>query len=162
AMRYVPSGDLRELIRRDGQLTAARASWLLTPLAAALDAGHLAGLVHRDVKPANILIDTTNGMADHPYLADFGLAKASGSASVAGLTGAGQFIGTLDYAAPEQINGKGAVPQTDQYALACAAFTMLTGAAPFPREEPWGVLWAHVSQPPPAVTELRPDLPRGI
>jgi len=162
AMRYVPSGDLRELIRREGQLTAARASWLLAPLASALDTGHLAGLVHRDVKPANILIDTVNGMADHPYLADFGLAKGSGSRSAAGLTGTGQFIGTLDYAAPEQISGNGAVPQTDQYALACAAFTMLAGAAPFPRQEPWAVLWAHTSQPPPPVTALRPDLPRGI
>jgi serine/threonine protein kinase/chitodextrinase len=160
AMRYVPSGDLRELLRRDGKLTAGRASRLLFPLASALDAGHLAGLVHRDVKPANILIDTANDMADHPYLADFGLAKGSGS--TAGITGTGQFIGTLEYAAPEQISGKRAVPQTDQYALACAAFTMLTGAAPFPREEPTAVLWAHMSEPPPPVTMLRPDLPRDI
>ena len=160
AMRYVSSGDLRELIRRDGQLTAARASWLLSPLASALDAGHLAALVHRDVKPANILIDTSAGISDHPYLADFGLAKGSGS--TAALTGIGQFIGTLDYAAPEQISGKRAVPQTDQYALACVAFTMLTGAAPFPREEPWAVLWAHMSEPPPPVTALRPDLPPAI
>ena len=160
AMRYVSSGDLRELLRRDGQLTAGRASWLLSPLASALDAGHLAGLVHRDVKPANILIDTGTGLADHPYLADFGLAKGSGS--TAGLTGTGQFIGTLEYAAPEQISGKRAVPQTDQYALACAAFTMLTGAAPFPREESTAVLWAHMSEPPPPVTALRPDLPHGL
>lgn len=160
AMRYVSSGDLRELLRRDGKLTAERASRLLFPLASALDAGHLGGLVHRDVKPANILIDTANGAADHPYLADFGLAKGSGS--VAGMTGTGQFIGTLEYAAPEQISGGRAVPQTDQYALACAAFTMLTGAAPFPREEPMAVLWAHMSEPPPPVTALRPDLPQGI
>ena len=160
AMRYVPSGDLRELLRRDGKLTSGRASRLLFPLASALDIGHLAGLVHRDVKPANILIDTSTGMADHPYLADFGLAKGSGP--TAGVTGTGQFIGTLEYAAPEQISGGRAVPQTDQYALACAAFTMLTGAAPFPREEPTAVLWAHMSEPPPPVTALRPDLPRGI
>jgi serine/threonine protein kinase len=160
AMRYVPSGDLSELIRRDGQLTAERASRLLSPLAFALDAAHLAGLVHRDVKPANILIDTTTGMADHPYLADFGLAKGSGA--TAGLTGTGQFIGTLDYAAPEQIGGKRTVPQTDQYSLACVAFTMLTGAAPFPREEPTAVLWAHMSAPPPSVTALRPELPQAL
>jgi serine/threonine protein kinase len=160
AMRYVSSGDLRALIRRDGQQTAERASRLLSPLASALDAGHLAGLVHRDVKPANILIDTGARIADHPYLADFGLAKGSGS--TAGLTGTGEFLGTLDYAAPEQISGKRPVPQTDQYALACAAFTMLTGVAPFPREEPMAVLWAHMSEPPPSVTALRPDLPRGI
>ncbi len=160
AMRYVSSGDLRALIRRDGQQTAERASRLLSPLASALDAGHLAGLVHRDVKPANILIDTGARIADHPYLADFGLAKGSGS--TAGLTGTGEFLGTLDYAAPEQISGKRAGPQTDQYALACAAFTMLTGGAPFPREEPMAVLWAHMSEPPPSVTALRPDLPRRI
>ena len=160
AMRYVPSGDLRELLRRDGKLTAERAARLLFPLASALDIGHLAGLVHRDVKPANILIDTANGVADHPYLADFGLAK--GAASTAGMTGTGQFIGTLEYAAPEQISGRRAVPQTDQYALACAAFTMLAGAAPFPREEPTAVLWAHMSEPPPSVTALRPDLAQGI
>jgi len=160
AMRYVSSGDLRELIRRDGQLTAERASRLMLPLASALDAGHLAGLVHRDVKPANILVDTSSGLADHPYLADFGLAKGLGSTT--GLTGTGQFIGTLDYTAPEQISGKRAVPQTDQYALACAAFTMLAGAPPFPREEPTAVLWAHISEPPPPVTALRPDLPPGI
>jgi serine/threonine protein kinase len=160
AMRYVASGDLHKLIRRDGHLTAERAARLLSPVASALDAGHRAGLVHRDVKPANILVDTSTGMADHPYLADFGVAK--GAASTAGLTGTGAFIGTLQYAAPEQISGKRAVPQTDQYALACAVFTMLTGAVPFPREEPSAVLLAHLSEPPPLLTTLRPDLPAAV
>jgi serine/threonine-protein kinase len=161
AMRWVPNGDLRKLLQRSGRLSPERASWLLSPLASALEAGHQAGLVHRDVKPANILIDTSTGIADHPYLADFGLAK--GSESTAGLTGTGQFIGTLDYAAPEQIRGGGRpIPQTDQYALACVAFTMLTGAAPFTGPEPSAVMWAHMYEPPPPVTALRADLPGGV
>jgi len=160
AMRYVPSGDLRGLLRRDGLLTAQRAAWLIMPLASALDAGHLAGLVHRDVKPANILVDTSTGIADHPYLADFGLAKGSGAG--VSITGTGQFVGTAEFAAPEQIRGKPTVPQTDQYALACVAFTMLTGAQPFSRSDLLAVMWAHMSDPPPRVTGLRPDLPSGI
>lgn len=160
AMRYVPSGDLRGLLRRDGPLTAQRAAWLIMPLASALDAGHLAGLVHRDVKPANILVDTSTGIADHPYLADFGLAKGSGAG--VSITGTGQFVGTAEFAAPEQIRGKPTVPQTDQYALACVAFTMLTGAQPFSRSDLLAVMWAHMSDPPPRVTGLRPDLPSGI
>jgi serine/threonine-protein kinase len=159
AMRYVPSGDLRELIRRGGRLTAERAVRLVSALSSALDAAHRAGLVHRDVKPANILIDASSGSADHPYLADFGLAKG---AAASGLTGTGQFIGTLQYSAPEQIRGQRTVPQTDQYALACVAFTMLTGAVPFPYEEPSAVMWAHLSEPPPSVDTQRPGLPAGL
>ena len=160
AMRYVPGGDLRGLLRRDGQLTAQRAAWLIMPLASALDAGHLAGLVHRDVKPANILVDTSTGIADHPYLTDFGLAKGSGAG--VSITGTGQFVGTAEFAAPEQIRGKPTVPQTDQYALACVAFTMLTGTQPFSRSDLLAVMWAHMSDPPPRVTRLRPGLPSGI
>jgi serine/threonine-protein kinase len=159
AMRYVPSGDLRELIRRDGRLSPDRTVRLVSALASALDAAHRADLVHRDVKPANILIDTGSGTADHPYLADFGLAKGS---AATGLTGTGQFIGTLQYAAPEQIRGERSVPQTDQYALACVAFTMLTGAVPYPDEGPTAVMWAHMSKPPPSVTGLRPGLPAAV
>lgn len=155
AMRYVPGGDLRALLHREGPLPSARVGHLLRPVASALDAGHAAGLVHRDVKPANVLIDSGPGRSEHPYLSDFGLAKGSAST---GLTGAGQFLGTLEYCAPEQITGKRAGPQTDQYALACVAFTMLTGTVPFPREEATAILWAHMSEPPPAVTALRRDL----
>ena len=159
AMRYVASGDLRALLQREGPLPPARAAFLLSPLASALDAGHAAGLVHRDVKPANILIDTSPGRPDHIYLSDFGLAKGNAST---GLTGTGQFLGTLEYCAPEQIGGKPARPQTDQYALGCVAYTMLTGAVPFPRDEVTAVLWAHMSEPPPAVTALRSDLPPAV
>jgi Protein kinase domain/LytR cell envelope-related transcriptional attenuator len=113
--------------------------------------------VHRDVKPANILVDAGPGRAEHPYLSDFGLAK--GSASSTGLTGTGQFLGTPDYAAPEQISGMPARPQTDQYALACVMYTVLTGALPFPRDESMAVLWAHMYDQPPSLTAARSDLP---
>jgi hypothetical protein len=159
AMRFVAGGDLRALLQREGPLPPSRAAFLLSPLASALDAGHAAGLVHRDVKPANVLIDTSPGRPDHLYLSDFGLAKGNAST---GLTGTGQFLGTLDYCAPEQIGGRPARPQTDQYALGCVAYTMLTGTVPFPRDEVTAVLWAHMSEPPPLVTELRPDLPPAV
>src|SRR5689334_24022035 len=153
AMRYVPGGDLRSVLHREGPLQPERAAFLLSPVASALDAAHGAGLVHRDVKPANILVDRSPGRPDHPYLSDFGLAKgAAGISSAAGLTGTGQFLGTADYAAPEQISGGRPHVQTDQYALACVAFTMLTRDLPFARDEPMAVLWAHLSAPPPSVT----------
>jgi len=165
AMRYVPGGDLRSVLHQEGPLPPERAAFLLSPVASALDAAHGAGLVHRDVKPANVLVDRSPGRPDHPYLSDFGLAKgAAGSAgitSAAGLTGTGQFLGTADYAAPEQISGGRTYVQTDQYALACVAFTMLTGELPFARDQPMAVLWAHLSAPPPSVTARRPDLSPG-
>ena len=160
AMRYVSGGDLRSVMHREGPLPAERAAFLLSPVASALDAAHAAGLVHRDVKPANILVDTSPGRPDHLYLSDFGLAKEA--ASVAGLTGTGQFLGTADYAAPEQISGGRAHQQTDQYALACVAFTMLTGTLPFARDAPMAVLWAHLNDPPPSVTVRRFDLSPAV
>jgi serine/threonine protein kinase len=159
AMRFVAGGDLRALLQREGPLPASRAAFLLSPLASALDAGHAAGLVHRDVKPANVLIDTSPGRPDHLYLSDFGLARGTAST---GLTGTGQFLGTVEYCAPEQIGGKPARPQTDQYALGCVAYTMFTGTVPFPRDEVTAALWAHMSEPPPLVTALRPDLPPAV
>ena len=157
AMRFVTGGDLRSLVQREGPLPGSRAVALLSPVAAALDAAHAAGLVHRDVKPANILVDRAPGRPEHPYLSDFGLAK--GSASSAGLTGTGQFLGTPDYAAPEQISGSPARPQTDQYALACVAYSVLTGLLPFPRDESMAVLWAHMYEQPPSLTAARTGLP---
>jgi serine/threonine-protein kinase len=157
AMRFVPGGDLRSLAQREGPLGGDRAVTLLAPIASALDAAHAAGLVHRDVKPANILVDTNPGRPEYPYLSDFGLAK--GDSATTGLTGTGQFVGTPDYAAPEQISGKAARPQTDQYALACVAYAVLAGAPPFARDESMAVLWAHMYDPPPSLTGRRPDLP---
>ena len=157
AMRFVVGGDLRSVAQQEGPLPGGRTVALLSPIASALDAAHAAGLVHRDVKPANILVDIGPGCREHPYLSDFGLAK--GAASSNGLTGTGRFLGTPDYAAPEQISGKPARPQTDQYALACVAYTILTGRLPFVRNEPMAVLWAHMHEPPPLLTASRPDLP---
>ena len=119
-----------------------------------------AGLVHRDVKPANMLVDARPGRSDHVYLSDFGLSKKTAAAS-AGLTGTGHFLGTLDYVAPEQIQGRPADGRMDQYGLACAAFELLTGAPPFQREEAAAVMYAHLSDPPPPVTSRRPGLPAG-
>ena len=157
AMRYVPGGDLRSLLGREGPLQAARAAALISSLASALDAAHAAGLVHRDVKPANILVDVRPGRPDHVYLSDFGLSKAVLSAS--GLTSGGQFLGTVNYCAPEQIQGKAVDGRADQFALACTAFELLAGEAPFQRAESMAVLYAHLSEPPPSLAARRPDLP---
>ena len=160
AMRFVAGGDLRSVIHREGPLLPARAISFISPVASALDAAHAAGLVHRDVKPANILVDTSKGRPDHPYLSDFGLSK--GAMSSAGLTEPGHFLGTPDYSSPEQISGRPVHLQTDQYALACVAFTMLTGKMLFARDEPMAVLMAHLTDPPPSLTALRPDLPYAV
>jgi Protein kinase domain len=155
AMRYVGGGDMRTLMDREGPLSAGRAAAIVSPVASALDAAHVAGLVHRDVKPANVLVDTQPGRPDHVYLSDFGLSKGA----VSSLTGTGQFLGTLEYIAPEQIEGKAVDGRADEYALACAAFELLTGAPPFRRDEAMAVMYAQLSEPPPLLTSRRPDLP---
>jgi serine/threonine protein kinase/Tol biopolymer transport system component len=160
AMRLVVGGDLRSVMRHEGQLSASRAAALLSPVASALDAAHGAGLVHRDVKPGNVLVDARPGRPEHVYLSDFGLSK--GAAAAVGLTGSGQFMGTAEYAAPEQINGRPVDGQADQYALACMVFEALTGTPPFARPEPMAVLWAHLSEPPPSLAAKRPDLPPAV
>jgi serine/threonine-protein kinase len=157
AMRYVPGGDVRTLLQREGPLSAERTTAIITPLASALEAAHAAGLVHRDVKPANMLVDSRAGRPDHVYLSDFGLSK--GTAFSRGLTTSGQFLGTLNYCSPEQITGRPVDGRADQYALACAAFEMLTGVPPFQHDEAAAVMYAQLSGPPPLLTSLRPDLP---
>jgi serine/threonine protein kinase len=157
AMRYVSGGDARTLMRREGRLSLARAMAIISPVASALDAAHGAGLVHRDVKPANMLVDARPGRPDHVYLSDFGLSK--GALSTSGLTAAGQFMGTADYIAPEQIEGRPVDGRADQYALACTAFELLTGAPPFRRDEVMAVMYAQLSEPPPLLTARRPGLP---
>ena len=157
AMRYVAGGDLRRVLEREGLLTPSRAAAFISPVASALDAAHAAGLVHRDVKPANVLVDAHPGRPDHVYLSDFGVSK--GAVSSVSLTGAGQFLGTPDYSAPEQVQGRVVDGRTDQYALACVAYELLTGVKPFSRDQGMAVLLAHLSEPPPALRVRRPDLP---
>ena len=132
AMRFVQGGDLRRVLEREGALPPRRAAEFISPVASALDAAHAAGLVHRDVKPANILVDARAGRPDHVYLSDFGVSK--GAVSSVSLTGTGQFLGTPNYSAPEQIQGQ-AVDRSDQYALACVAYELLTGELPFRRDQ---------------------------
>ena len=160
AMRYVQGRDVRSLLDELGTLPPPRAISIITQVASALDAAHSHGLVHRDVKPANMLLDRTVGRADHVYLSDFGLSKQSLSSS--GLTGTGQFLGTLDYVAPEQIEGRPVDGRTDLYALAGAAFEMLGGAPPFKRDQGLAVLWAQISEPPPPLTARRAELPPAV
>jgi serine/threonine protein kinase len=159
AMQFVQGGDLHQVLEREGALTPERAAGFISPVASALDAAHRAGLVHRDVKPGNILVDAREDRPDHVYLSDFGVAKA---ASSAGLTGSGFFIGTPDYAAPEQIRGRAVDGRADQYALACVTFQLLTGAPPFRPDQDLPVLLAHVSTPPPSLTAQRADLPGAV
>ena len=158
AMRYVPGGDARSLVRRTGP-SRARAASIVSSVASALDAAHGAGLVHRDVKPANILVDVRPGRPDQVYLSDFGLSK--GALSWSGPTGQGQFLGTLGYAAPEQIGGGPVDGRADQYSLGCVAFELLSGAPPFPVRT-GAVLWAHMSEPPPLLTSRSPGFPAAV
>jgi len=160
AMRFVAGDDLRVVVGREGSLRSRRAAAFISPVASALDAAHGAGLVHRDVKPANMLVDVGPGRPEHVYLSDFGLAR--GVWSLGGPTRAGQFLGTPDYAAPEQINGRPVDGRADQYALACVAYTLLSGSRPFEREEPMAALYAHLFAPPPRLTSVRPDLPAAV
>ena len=156
-MDYIEGTDLRGLLNREGWLEAGRASALLDPVAAALDAAHARGLIHRDIKPGNVLIGAQDG-GEHVYLTDFGLARAIDAET--GLTASGAFIGTLDYAAPEQIKGERLDARTDVYALGCLLHEMLCGSTLFAKQtEKVAKMYAHISEPPPDVRELRPELP---
>ena len=162
AMRFVHGPNVQELVEAEGPLSAVRACHIITQVAAALEAAHSHGLVHRDVKPGNILLDAAGG-GDHPghaYLSDFGLSKRA--LSVSALTSTGQFLGTLDYIAPEQIEARAVDGRTDEYALACSAYTMLTGQPPFVRDDSVAVMWAQISSSPPELTSRRPDLPAAV
>jgi serine/threonine-protein kinase len=159
AMRLVRGGDVGSLLHRVGVLAPWRAAALLSPVAAALDAAHAAGLVHRDVKPGNMLLDVRDGRPDHVYLADFGLSRSTLAAT--GLTGSGQFLGTLDYVPPEQIEGGSVDGREDQYSLACTAFEMLAGSPPFHRGGGMAVMYAQMSQPAPLLSSQSPGAPRA-
>jgi len=163
AMRYVAGADLKSMIRQEGPLSMRRAADIVSQVGRGLSVAHQRGLVHRDIKPANILTERAGGdgeHVDHAYLADFGLMKHQVSRS--GLTDTGQFLGTVDYVAPEQVEGRQTDHRADIYSLGCVLYESLTGSVPYPRESDVAVLFAHVQDHVPRITDLRPDLPPAI
>uniref|UniRef100_UPI001585F279 serine/threonine-protein kinase n=1 Tax=Streptomyces sp. TRM64462 TaxID=2741726 RepID=UPI001585F279 len=162
AMRYVPGQDLRALLDREGPLPVDTAVRIAVQVASALDAAHAHDLVHRDVKPGNVLVaeGTDSDHPEHVYLTDFGLTKKS--LSLTGFTSVGQFVGTLDYVAPEQISGRPVDGRCDVYSLGCVVYETLAGAPPFRRDDDLALLWAHQYDPPPPLSGERPGLPGAV
>jgi serine/threonine protein kinase len=171
AMRYVQDGDARSLVSRFGSLDSAQAWSIIAQVGSALDAAHAHGLIHRDVKPASMLVDASGkvdsstsyqagrGDVAHVYLSDFGV----GMNPPQGEGGApGQFAGTLDYVAPEQIRGRDLDGRADLYSLACAGFELLCGTPPFAQDQGLTVMYDQLYVPPPPVTARRPDLPAAV
>ncbi|MGW1770197.1 serine/threonine-protein kinase [Streptomyces sp. NPDC002104] len=158
AMRYVVGPDLRTLLDREGPLPVPTALRIASQVASALDAAHEHDLVHRDVKPANILVaeGTDSDHPEHVYLTDFGLTKKS--LALTGFTTAGEFVGTIDYVAPEQISGRPVDGRCDVYSLACVVYESLAGGPPFVRDDAPALLWAHQYDKPPPLTEKRPGI----
>jgi hypothetical protein len=161
AMRYVAGTDMRALLKKQAPIPPADAIFLVGQAARALDAAHRKGLVHRDVKPGNLLIERgVDGDPDHVYLSDFGITKYALSHS--GLTKTGEFLGTIDYIAPEQIQETLVDGRADQYSLGCVLYECLTGRVPFPKERDAAIIWAHVEEMPQLPSALQPELPAGI
>jgi serine/threonine protein kinase len=157
-MRYVPGADLRQVIRDEGRLEPLHAAAILAQVASALDAAHRRGLVHRDVKPANILV--TRNEREYVYLTDFGLTKALSTDAV--MTRTGMWVGTVDYIAPEQLRGGEVDGRADVYSLGCVLYEMLTGEIPYPRDTEAAKMWAHVAEPPPSARNLAPNISREL
>lgn len=153
AMELIRGATLKDLIV-GRELDAGRTLRILTQVAEALDNAHEAGLIHRDIKPHNILVRA--GGRDHAYLADFGVTKVRGGTN---LTKTGHFVGTVDYMAPEQIRGEPATRETDIYALGTVLYECLSGVVPFPKDSDVAVMYAHLADPPPQLTNERPELP---
>jgi DNA-binding beta-propeller fold protein YncE len=150
AMRYVEGSDLRTLVRAEQRLDPSRAAYIVSQVARALDAAHARGIVHRDVKPANVLL----GANDHAYLTDFGLTKRVTSHT--GSTRDGGWVGTLGYVAPEQIRGERLDARADVYALGCVLYHSLAGVPPYQRESDEATLWAHLHDDPPTLRDRAP------
>ena len=159
AMRYVSGSDLGKRLAREGRLEPASAAALIAQVGNGLDAIHAAGLVHRDVKPANVLLGGGEG-AEHAYITDFGVARNVATSS--GLTQTGRFVGTLDYVAPEQISGGEVDARADVYALGCLLFKLLTGEVPYPKDGEAARLYAHLNEPPPAPSLYAPGAPMAL
>src|SRR5919202_754126 len=155
AMACVDGVDLKTLLAEEGRLDVRRTLRILVQVASALDAAHARGLVHRDVKPANILV----AESDRAYLSDFGVVKELAGN---GMTRTGSFIGTIEYCAPEQIEGEDVDGRADVYALACVLYECLTGETPFHRPSEVAVLNAHLHTPPPKLSRAAPDLPAAL
>jgi len=156
AMRHVEGTDLSALLRAEGSLDIARALAICSQVANALDAAHANGLVHRDVKPSNVLLDAN----EHVYLADFGLTRRLDEQG--GLAGEGRSVGTPAYLAPEQIEGGSIDGRADVYSLGCLLYECFTGEAPFARGSRLAMAWAHLEEEPPSASERRPELPEAI
>jgi serine/threonine-protein kinase len=155
AMACVDGVDLKTLLVQEGRIPLRRALRILSQVGSALDAAHARALVHRDVKPANILVAD----GDRAFLSDFGVAKELGSN---GTTRTGSFVGTTEYSAPEQIEGRAVDGRADVYALACVLYECLAGTPPFHRPSELAVLNAHLHAPPPKLTKAAPDLPAAL
>jgi Protein kinase domain len=162
AMQYVEGPDLAALLRSEGPLSLERTLPIASQVGDALDVAHMRGLIHRDVKPANILVEVRERDvdADRAYLSDFGVAKRFESR--AGLTAPGELVGTVDYIAPEQIEGKRVDGRADVYSLACVVYQCLSGSPPFDKDTEAAVLWAHMQEEPPSVRARRPELPPDV
>ena len=159
-MDLIEGSDLRGLLNQQERLEPKRAVEIVEPVGSALDAAHERGLVHRDIKPGNILLERRRG-TEHVYLTDFGLAK--GIEATSGVTQSGAFVGTLDYVAPEQIKGERVDARTDVYALGCVLFELLAGKVPFAgREEKVAKIYAHLQESPSDLHELVPDAPAAL
>ncbi len=161
-MRYVEGSDLKTVLRREGALGLERSVAIVAQLARALDAAHARGLVHRDVKPGNVLVVPPEEQqdTDHVYLTDFGLTKPA--SSEASMTDSGAFLGTVEYAAPEQIEGAQVDARTDVYGLGCVFYECLTGKVPFEGPSAAAIMYAHLFKDPPSVTDAAPMLPSRL
>src|SRR5690349_5649784 len=154
-MRYVPGTDLHHLLRQEGRLAPARAASIVAQVAEALDAAHASGLVHRDVKPANVLIG-----GEHAYLSDFGITRVQ--ASDTRITDSGNWVGTVDFMSPEHLRGEPTDARADVYALGCVLYTALTGTPPYRRGTVPATITAHLHEPPPRPSMEAPGVPEAF